>query len=378
MAEDHPVAAPEAIMALIAKAIRGDQITMAWRFKPATPSEGVEVDTTWRVWKGIVNSPLENGAIIVTWDASSPKIAGPRRRYFPDCEEWPDNECDYALPTLRRSENRSARREPPQEADAGERQRQRPRETETAQQLSQQQESPRPRQRPRTDNAVTNPENAQTQLTPTVTDMWVMMQQNQRLFEAAIGTQAATQQQTDLGFSVSQVAAVIKRRTRPVIEGADLTINVPKSEPERLYRCLCPHLYVEPIVNGQSPTRQMEAGYVQDVGLLKLTFKQKYKVSDIASAMLDSIQELFVAWLRNIKVGDTTVSWDIGFRISELMLMQLATAKAGKEGVETAVKKLAECRRTTEHDYPAVLLCIEPKNTTAAPAKREERRHRQQ
>lgn len=107
------MATPEAIMALLAKAAAGDIITATWRFKPVDPLAEFQVDSSWVTWHGTVAAPLEGGAIIVEWDPKCPRLTGKRRRYFPDTNDWPDPECDYALPTFVRSIAKGTRREAP-------------------------------------------------------------------------------------------------------------------------------------------------------------------------------------------------------------------------------------------------------------------------
>ena len=109
------MATPEAVMAVLAKAVPGDKIVATWRDKPDTSDPDVEVDIAWYTWTGTVQRSLEEFAIIVEWEAKCPKISGPRRRYFPDCLAWPDPHVDYAIPKLTRTavSQRIGRRDPP-------------------------------------------------------------------------------------------------------------------------------------------------------------------------------------------------------------------------------------------------------------------------
>ena len=106
-------ASPDAFLAVLAKALPGDTITVSWRFKPSDPLAEVQVDSSWATWVGVVAVPLDDFCIVVDWDAKNPRLLGKRRRYFPDVSEWPDSECDYSIPVLQRSAAKPPRREPP-------------------------------------------------------------------------------------------------------------------------------------------------------------------------------------------------------------------------------------------------------------------------
>ena len=101
------------MLAVLAKALPGDTITLSWRFKPVDPLADIQVDSSWATWCGTVVAPIDGFSIIVDWDSKAPRLQGKRRRYFPDVAEWPDSECDYSIPMLQRSAAKAPRREPP-------------------------------------------------------------------------------------------------------------------------------------------------------------------------------------------------------------------------------------------------------------------------
>lgn len=204
------------------------------------------------------------------------------------------------------------------------------------------------------------PAAAPTPATPSIMDMCSMFQQLQSLLALAVSRpSASTAPPVNLSFSASQVEAAIRSRSRALVETSDLVINVPRAEPERQYRCLCPQIYIEPMFCAGLSARDAETQFIQDLLVLRTSFKEKYPITDMAGTMLDGIAEQFVSFLRQLRPAETLPSqipWDIAFRIIEQLLRQFAVIKNGNEGLKFVNEKIAEGRRTTEFDFPGILM----------------------
>jgi hypothetical protein len=236
-------------------------------------------------------------------------------------------------------------------------------------------ESPRrPPKRPRPEQPVPPPHPATAtsapaaatgEAAPTTAELFKMMQQMQSLLASVVTRQAPAAnvaQPVDLNFSVSQVAAAMRSRSRALVETTELVINVPRLEPDRMYRCLCPQLYIEPLLSGSMSTREAESAFVQDMLILRSAFHEKYGINEMSATMIVGIQEQFVAWIRQLRVGEvlpSQVAWDVPFRIVEQLLRQFAFIKGGADGLANANKKIAEGRKSTEFDFPSVLINID-------------------